>query len=230
VPSAESFQTFTLDNYAYTLSNNASVRALRNSFTLGIGSATAVMFVMSIVAWVTVRTKVSGRWLIDNLAFLPLTVPGVVMGVALLFVYLRFPLPIYGTIWLLAIAYFTRYMPYGMRYAATSMYQISGELEESAQTSGASWWQTFRRINLPLLMPGLLAGWIYIVLVSVRELSSSILLYSPGNEVLSILIWEQWENGQFTELAALGVVMVVGLVLLVTVAQRLGARVGVREE
>jgi iron(III) transport system permease protein len=137
--------------------------------------------------------------------------------------------PIYGTLWILFIAYFTRYMPYGMRYATTSMYQISGELEESAKVSGASWWQSFRRIMLPLLVPGLVAGWIYIVTVSVRELSSSILLYSPGNEVLSILIFEQWTNGQTNELAALGVIMVLSLVVLVFVASRLGARIGVKE-
>lgn len=229
VPSLETLSNMTWDNYRYTLTNDSALRALRNSFTLGIGSATAVMFIMSIASWLVVRTKLPGRWAVDNLSFLPLTVPGLVMGVSLLFVYLRFPIPIYGTIWILFIAYFTRYMPYGMRYASTSMYQISGELEESAQTSGASWWQTFRRINLPLLMPGLVAGWIYIVMVSVRELSSSILLYSPGNEVLSILIFEQYENGQFTELAALGVVMVVALMALVFTAHKLGAKVGVRE-
>jgi iron(III) transport system permease protein len=116
-----------------------------------------------------------------------------------------------------------------MRYASSSMYQISGELEECAQTCGASWWQAFRRILLPLLTPGLLAGWVYIVTVSIRELSSSILLYSPGNEVLAIRIWEQYQNGQFTELSALGVVMVVALVALVAVAFKLGAKIGVRE-
>ncbi|MPZ88335.1 MAG: ABC transporter permease subunit [Nitriliruptorales bacterium] len=228
VPSMASLQSFTLENYAYTLTNSQALRASRNSLMLGIGTATVVMFLMAIASWLVVRTKTPGRWMIDNLSFLPLTIPGLVMGVALLFVYLRFPIPVYGTIWILFIAYFTRYMPYGMRYASTSMYQISGELEESAQTSGATWWQTFRRVNLPLLMPGLLAGWIYIVMVSVRELSSSILLYSPGNEVLSILIWEQWENGQFTELASLGVLMVLALVALVVIAQRLGAKVGVQ--
>jgi iron(III) transport system permease protein len=108
------------------------------------------------------------------------------------------------------------------------MYQISSELEECAETSGASWWQAFRRVLLPLLMPGLVAGWIYIITVSVRELSSSILLYSPGNEVFSIVIWEQWNNGQYTELASLGIVMVAALVLLVTVAHKLGAKVGIR--
>ncbi|MGH3662138.1 MAG: ABC transporter permease [Micromonosporaceae bacterium] len=229
VPTMDSMKTFTLDNYKYTLTNDQALGAAQNSFVLGIGSATAVMFLMAIVSWLVVRTKLPGRWMIDNLAFLPLAIPGLVLGVALLFVYLRFPLPIYGTMWILFIAYFTRYMPYGMRYASTSMYQISNELEESAQTSGATWWATFRRVNLPLLMPGLVAGWIYIVMVSVRELSSSILLYSPGNEVLSILIWEQWENGQFTELASLGVLMVLALIILVAVAHRLGARVGVKE-
>jgi iron(III) transport system permease protein len=229
VPSVESLSNMTLDNYVATFTRPQSITAFRNSLVLGIGSATAVMFFMAIASWLVVRTKLRGRWLVDNLSFTPLVIPGLVMGVALLFVYLRFPIPIYGTLWILFIAYMTRYMPYGMRYSSTSMYQISGELEESAQTSGASWWQTFRRVNLPLLMPGLIAGWIYIVLVSFRELSSSILLYSPGNEVLSILIWERWENGQFTQLAALGIVMVVTLVLLVVVASRLGARIGVKE-
>jgi iron(III) transport system permease protein len=229
VPTMETLQNVTLDNYAYTLSNDQALGAAKNSFLLGIGSATGVMFVMAIVSWLVVRTNIPGRWIVDNLSFLPLAIPGLVLGVALLFVYLRFPIPVYGTIWILFIAYFTRYMPYGMRYAATSMHQISGELEESAQTSGATWWQTFRRVNLPLLMPGLVAGWIYILMVSVRELSSSILLYSPGNEVLSILIWEQWENGQLTELAALGVLMVISLVVLVAIAHRLGAKVGVKE-
>ncbi len=229
VPSLETISNSTLENFRYTFTRDQSLRALRNSFMLGIGSATAVMFVTAIASWLVVRTKARGRWLVDNLATLPLVIPGLVMGVALLFTYLRLPIPIFGTIWILFVAYFTRYMPYGMRYASTSMYQIGGELEESAQVCGASWWKTFRRVNLPLLVPGLVAGWIYIVMVSVRELSSSILLYSPGNEVLSVVIWEQWENGQFTELAALGVVMVVGLVILVAVAKKLGAQIGVKE-
>jgi ABC-type Fe3+ transport system permease subunit len=82
------------------------------------------------------------------------------------------------------IAYSTRYLPYGMRYASSAMSQTSGELEESAHVCGASWWQTFRRVLLPLASSGILAGWVYILVVSFRELSSSILLYSPGKEVL----------------------------------------------
>ncbi|MBX6320167.1 iron ABC transporter permease, partial [Pigmentiphaga sp.] len=136
---------------------------------------------------------------------------------------------IYGTLWIMLVVYVTRFMPYGMRYNSTSMLQIHKELEESAQMSGADWFTTFRRILLPLLKPGLLAGWIYVFIVSIRELSASILLYSPGNEVVSIVIWELWENGQFVELSALGVVFILALLALVMLAQYMGRRFGVKE-
>ncbi len=229
-PSIEAFKSLTLENYHELMGLSQATTALKNSLILGLGSATLVMAFMSVAAWIVVRSRVPGRSLIDQLAFIPLVIPGLVLGLALSFVYLRSPIPIYGTIFILLIAYCTRYMPYGMRYSVTSMYQISSELEESAQVSGASWWQTFRRVLLPLLSPGLLAGWIYILVVSFRELSSSILLYSPGTEVLSILIFEQFENGQFTVLAALGVVMVLTLVVLVSLAYKLGAKVGLKHE
>ena len=229
-PSRAAVKSMSLENYGELFHLSKATTALRNSVVLGVGTATLVMAGMAIAAWIVVRSKVPGRQLVDQLAFVPLVVPGLVLGLALSFVYLRSPVPIYGTLVILLIAYCTRYMPYGMRYAVTSMQQISAELEESAQVSGASWWQTFRRILLPLLAPGLLAGWIYILVVSFRELSSSILLYSPGNEVLSILIFEQYENGQFTVLSALGVVMVLTLVVLVTVAYKLGAKVGLKQE
>ncbi len=229
-PSLDALRSFTLDNYVELAQTSQALTALRNSLILGLGSATLVMALMAIAAWLVVRSKTPGRQLVDQLAFVPLVIPGLVLGLALSFVYLRSPIPIYGTLFILLIAYVTRYMPYGMRYAVTSMHQISAELEESAQVSGASWWQTFRRVLLPLLSPGLLAGWVYILVVSFRELSSSILLYSPGNEVLSILIFEQFENGQFTVLAALGVVMVLTLVVLVSIAYKLGAKVGLRQD
>lgn len=229
-PSWAVFKTMTLENYVAVFHMDSSLRALRNSLVLGVGSATIVMVLTAVAAWIVVRSKVRARSVVDQLAFTPLVIPGLVLGVALSFVYLRFPIPVYGTLFILLISYCTRYMPYGMRYASTSMQQISSELEESAQVCAASWWQAFRRVVLPLLTPGLLGGWIYIMVVSFRELSSSILLYSPGNEVLSILIWEQFENGQFTELAALGVVMVLTLVVLVIMAYKLGAKVGLRSK
>jgi iron(III) transport system permease protein len=226
-PSLEALRTMSLDNYRRVLHMPLAITALRNSVLLGIGAASAVMFLTAVASWVVVRTRTPGRRLLDVLAFTPLVIPGLVLGIALLFVYLRTSVPIYGTLWILLIAYATRYLPYGMRYATAAMGQTSGELEESAQICGASWWQTFRRVLLPLASSGILAGWVYILVVSFRELSSSILLYSPGKEVLSILIWEQFENGQFTTLAAIGFCMVLILVALVLVAYRFGARFGV---
>ena len=220
----------TWSNYSYTWHDPLVRHGFKNSLILGLASATVVMLLTAVASWIVVRTRMRGRSLIDNLAFMPLVVPGLVLGVAILSIYLRTPwLPVYGTLWILFIAYLTRYMPYGMRYSSTSMFQIGRELEESAMMSGAGWFQVFRRIVLPLLVPGFVAGWIYIVVVSVRELGSSVLLYSPGREVLSIAIWEMWRNGQFPELCALGVLMVGGLVVLVGIAYRLGAKIGVRE-
>jgi iron(III) transport system permease protein len=228
-PSLDVFATMGLQNYAAVLELSQATTALKNSLFLGLTTATAVMAVMAVAAWIAVRSTIPGRSIIEQLSFVPLIIPGIVLGLSISFVYLRSPIPIYGTIFILLIAYCTKYMPYGMRYAATSMQQISSELEESAMVSGASWWQTMRRVLLPLLSPGLLAGWVYILVVSFRELSSSILLYSPGNEVLSILIFEQFENGQFTVLAALGVIMVCTLVVLVSIAYKLGAKVGLQQ-
>ena len=108
------------------------------------------------------------------------------------------------------------------------MFQVGRELEESAAMSGAGWWQTFQRIVLPLIFPGLLAGWIYVMIVSVRQLSSSILLYAPGTEVLSVLMWQLYTDGYTTTLAAVGVSTVTVLTLLAAVAHRIGSRVGVR--
>ncbi|MEU3984394.1 iron ABC transporter permease [Streptomyces sp. NPDC026672] len=229
-PTRKTFSQMTFANYRAVWNQPLAFTALKNSLIVGIGAATAVMILTSIVSWVVLRTRAPGRRLLDMLAFTPIVIPGLVLGLALSFVYLRTPLPIYGTLLILLISYCTRYLPYGMRYASSAMAQMSPELEESAAVNGASWFQTFRRVLLPLMSGGILAGWVYILVVSFRELSSTILLYSPGKEVLSVLIWEQFENGQFTTLAALGVCMVVLLFLLVSIAYRFGARFGLQND
>jgi len=229
VPSMEALSRLTLEPYRTIISYPNIMRSVWNSLFLAIASATLIMLVTSVICWIVVKTRLPGRWLLDNIASLPMVFPGIVLGLAIMILYLTLPLGIYGTIWIMLIAYVTRFMPYGLRYNTTSMLQIHKELEESAAMSGASWTTTFWRIVLPLLKPGLVAGWIYIVIVSIRELSSSILLYSPGTEVLSVVIWELWENGQYVELSALGVMFILGLFVLVLAAQWLGRRFGIRE-
>src|SRR3954463_55467 len=229
VPSAEALSRLTLEPYRTILGYPSLMRSVWNSLFLAVTTATLVMLVTAVICWIVVKTKLRGRWLLDNFASLPMVFPGIVLGLAIMILYLYLPIGVYGTIWIMLIAYVTRFMPYGLRYNTTSMLQIHKELEESAAMSGASWTTAFRRIILPLLKPGLVAGWIYIVIVSIRELSSSILLYSPDTEVLSILIWELWENGQYVELSALGVMFIVGLLFLVLVAQLIGRRFGIKE-
>jgi len=218
-----------LGNYSELFTTRGITQSIKNSVILALTSATAVMLFTAVISWLVLKSKFRGRRLLDLLASFPLAMPGLVLGVALIFIYLRSPLPIYGTLAILFIAYVTRYLPYGMRYSGSSLAQVGIELEESARMSGATWRDTFRRIVLPLMAPGLVAGWIYVVVVSVRELSSSILLYSQNTRVMSVTIWELWQNGQTGVLAALGVCMVVVLMALVGVAYKLGAKIGVRE-
>ena len=227
VPSLAALATVSLSAYRAVLDYPQFAGAVWNSVLLSVGSATIIMLASAVIAWIVIRTKIPGRWILDNLASLPLVFPGLVLGLSIMICYLYLDIGIYGTIWIMLIAYVTRFLPYGMRYNSTSMLQIHKELEESAAMSGASFGRTFRRVILPLLKPGLIAGWIYVVIVSVRELSSSILLYSPGTEVVSIMIWEYWQNGQYVELSALGVMLIASLLCLVLIERFATRRFGI---
>jgi iron(III) transport system permease protein len=229
VPSRELMEKMTFANYHYILNYPLALTAFKNSFYLSVGSATLVMLLTSIIAWITVKTKLPGRALLDNMTFIPIAMPGIVLGVSLIWVYLTLPIPIYGTIWVLLLAYITKFMPYGIRAASASMIQINKELEEASLAAGGTWFQTFRKVILPLLMPGFIAGWIYISIIALRELSTSILLYSYNSTVLSIMAFDLWEGGQYTYVCALGVLMVLLLVVMAFTARKLGAKVGIAE-
>jgi iron(III) transport system permease protein len=229
VPSWELAEKMTLNNYKYILNYPLAATAFKNSFYLSAGSATVVMLLTSVVAWVTVKTKLPGRALLDTMTFIPIAMPGIVLGVSLIWVYLTLPIPIYGTIWVLLLAYITKYIPYGIRAASASMIQINKELEEASLTAGGTWFQTFRKVILPLLMPGFTAGWIYISIIALRELSTSILLYSYNSTVLSIMAFDLWEGGQYTYVCALGVMMVALLIAMAFTARKFGARMGIAE-
>jgi len=229
VPSWELAEKMTWANYKYIINYPLAATALKNSFYLSVGSATIVMLLTSMIAWVTVKTKLPGRAFLDTLTFIPIAMPGIVLGVSLIWVYLTIPIPIYGTIWVLLLAYITKYIPYGIRAASASMIQINKELEEASLTAGGTWFQTFRKVILPLLMPGFVAGWIYISIIALRELSTSILLYSYNSTVLSIMAFDLWEGGQYTYVCALGVMMVLLLVAMAFTARKLGARIGIAE-
>jgi iron(III) transport system permease protein len=223
-PSAKAFSSLTLKNYGAAFSDNTIIWAILNSVTISAVAASGTVLVTFVAAWLVLRTNISKRWTLDQLATAPLVFPGLVMGVAILKMYLAVPLPIYGTIWIIALAFLARYLPYGMRFSYAGLLSIHRELEESSATCGGNWRQTIRKILVPLMIPALFAGWIYVFLITIRELSLALLLYSPGSQVVSVTIWELWENGRIGELAAFSLVITVGTVLLAVLFQRFAQR------
>ncbi|MEX1030298.1 MAG: iron ABC transporter permease [Paenibacillaceae bacterium] len=228
-PSLSALETLTLKNYDYVFSYPAIGRAFFNSFSLAILAATIVMIITAVTSWIIIKTRIRWRYMLDNLVSLPLVFPGIVFGLALMITYLNFNIGVYGTVWILLILYLTKFLPMGLRYNTTSMIQIHKELEESALMSGAQWLSMFRRITIPLLIPGFVTGWIYVAIMTTRELSGSVMLYSPGSEVVSVVIWEMWDNGQFTQLSALGVIFMLSLLLIVIVLQIISRKLGIKQ-
>lgn len=203
--SVNAFKLLTLDNFRTVLNSSHYLELFWNSMVVAAGSATAAMLITVIAAWLAVRRKPGGI-LADNLATFPLTFPGLVLGVAVLQLFLQIPLPLYGTIWVLIWAFTINYLPYGIRYAYSGMLQIHSELEEAASISGASTPMVLRRIVGPLLAPALIAGWLFIFLLATRALSLPILLSGPDSKTMAVAMFDLWTNGQGTELAALGLV------------------------
>ena len=218
----------TLANYAYVLSYPLTLRAFLNSSFLGVTAATATVFLIAIIAWLVIKTRVPGRQYLDHLAFAPIAIPAAVMGVAFLWFYLSVPLPIYGTIWILFLLYVTRYMPVVMRILSAAMVQIGNDLHEASEISGASWWRGFRTVTLPLLRPGLVAAWIWVLIHAFRELSGSIFVYASGTEPIGVAAYNLWENGSYVVLAAFGMLVFLTLIVLSVIAQTVGSRFGIR--
>lgn len=227
-PSLAALRHFTLTNYEGVWNYPLIKHALINSVITSVSAGALTTALTAIVAYITLKSRIRGIWLLDLLASLPIAVPSILMGIGILFWYLVAPLPIhlYGTLALLVIGFVTIGIPYGMRYMNAGMIQIKDELEEAATASGASWLATFRRIYVPLLMPSILAAFLTTMIVAFREISAAIFLYSQGSEVVSIAIFDLWSNGQYPAIAALGTIMVGVLIVLVTIVQRLGGRIG----
>ncbi|WP_025778202.1 ABC transporter permease [Brevibacterium sp. VCM10] len=229
-PSWDTLFSLSIDNYVQLSKVRGIGPAILNTVVIALVSATATMILTTFAAWFVVRSTLFGRRILEFLTLVPLVVPGLVLGLGMMAVYLRSPLPIYGTVVILMIAYITRFMTYGMRYASSAMTQIGNELEEAALVNRAGWLTSFRRILVPLAAPGILSGWIFVFLVSFRELASTVLLAGPNSEVLSVILFRQYGEGTFGVVAALSIVMVAILSLIVGLAYWIGSRFGTRIE
>jgi iron(III) transport system permease protein len=217
------WRNLTLANYKFILFDyNVTQRAIVNSLMLATLAATIAVFLGGVLGWIDLRTRVPGRRILDYAALIPLALPGTVVAVALIQFWLVMPIALYGTLAILLLAYVARYIPLGVRAANASLRQIDPTLEESAQILGASWATIMREITLPLIRPGLFAGWLLVFVPVIQELSASILLFSSSSITLAVAVYNLYETGYFEPVAALAIVNI----LIIGVAIWLATMVG----
>jgi iron(III) transport system permease protein len=230
-PTIEALQEVTLVNYRTLLADwSFTLRPLWNSTLLGVGSASVVMLLVSAISYFVNKSRLRSRKILDFLGFAPIALPSVVLGTAFLWFYFLVPLPVIGTLSIIGLAYITRYLPYALRFVSTSMVQIHTELEEAAVVSGGTWWKNLYRIYLPLLRPGLMAGWFWVMVHAYRELTIALMLARSKNRTAAVIIYDLWSNGSFPQLSAFGVLIFGLLIVLVSVGQAISKRFGVQEQ
>ncbi|MGN6715768.1 MAG: ABC transporter permease, partial [Candidatus Binatia bacterium] len=226
-PSAESLRRATLDGYLNIWQDGSVVRAVANTLVLALVTSLATILLALLVSWFVVRQRQTGASMANYLttvSFLPQCVPSIVIGLALIFVYVRFPLPIYGTLWIIALAMTTRYLAFSSRATTASLIQVHGELEEASQMAGAPWSRTLRQITMPLLAPAMINVFLWVAVHAMQELSMALMLYTPDTVVISTMIWSMWQNGRTADAAVLGVVLILLSALLLLGAQAVASR------
>jgi iron(III) transport system permease protein len=229
-PSAAAFASMSFDNYRTLLHNTKTIAPMINSAILGPATATAVVLLVALISYFVQKTRLRGRRLLDLLGFAPIAIPSVVLGATFFWFYLIVPLPILGTLLIIGLAYLTKYMPVALRFVSASMMQIHGELDEAAQVAGVSWARNFVKITLPLLKPGLLAAWFWVMVHAYRELTVALMLARSQNRTAAVVIFDLWEEGSFLLLGAFAVLMFVVLIALSAAAHSISRRFGVQEQ
>ena len=212
---------FTLDNYRTALGLGPIRIALFNSLSLGFGVATVGVPLMAVLVWIIYRSRIRGAGAIEYLVMFPQAVPRLVFGLALLWAWLNIPIPIYGTLWLLALAYLTVMLPLGVRTLAGVVLQIDKSLEECARVCGAGWVYQMRTITLPLLRPGVLAAWLLIFMACVRELGTSVFLMGPNAKVIAPSIVAAFASSGTELTAAMALIQTATVVLALVILFRL---------
>lgn len=204
--------------YEYPITYNA----VTNSLILATLGALIAMTLAGIVSWYSIRTKVTGSNFLDTVGTIPIAVPGLVMGLAYIFLGLRFFTFIYGTIILMGMAYISRFIPYGLRSVGGALRQLNTDLEEASRIAGAGPLRSYKDITLPLIKPSFVSGYVILFVIFVRELSVSILIYGPGSEVFSVAIFDLWADGNLPELAVLTVIKLAFVVIAIIVLSQVG--------
>jgi iron(III) transport system permease protein len=222
---------WTFDNWRATLSDPVLTRSLWNTLAIGLGSGLTGVLFYAAIAYAIVKTRYRARSLLDFLSWLPWSIPGILLGIALLWTFLQTKifLPIYGTIYLLMIAMVIKSMPFGTQMIKSILLQLGNDLEEASKVCGGTWLDTFRRVILPLTMPALITVGLVGFISAARDISTVVLLGSGRSRTLSLLMLDFAAGAEF-EKATVVAVIIVGLVVgAALVARALGGQVGVRE-
>lgn len=225
-PSARAFSMMSWENYQNVFQTDRMGRMLWNTLLMTTAVATAVVFVSFLISVIVVRSKFWGRKVLDQLAFLPHAIPGMVMGLALLWIFLQIDkvgIGLFGSLTSLVIAFTIGYISYGTRVMNAAVLQVHKDLEEAAKISGAPEWRVFWRIFLPLLQPAFVGVWIWTVLHVVRSAGKPLILTSGAeNEVLAVVIWNLWDQGYMESVGAIGTMLMIVLLIVTLAVRRFG--------
>jgi iron(III) transport system permease protein len=234
VPSRAALQYLTLANFATLINEPSIVTGTINTVILGVVTATGTMGLAYFVSWIVVRLKVKGGLILDGLAFVPHAIPTVSIALALIVLYLHPALrwiPIYGTLWIMTLALMTRYIAFATRTSNSAMTQVHKELEEAARTSGASRITTFIRITFPLLLPPFIGGWVWVFAHTIRSFSIPLMLATPGNDTIAVVMYHYWERkADFSLASTLGVAMLVAVGILTMLSRKFIAQGFTRDQ
>lgn len=222
VPSAKAFSMMSWKHWIEVINDPISLLSLKNSVFLGVAGATIGVTLSIFVAYAIVKIRSYASGILESLSFLSFSFPGIVIGVGFMWLFVQTPL--YSTIWALLIGYVATYLPYGVRPLTSAFIQVHSHLEESSHVCGAGAVTTMRRIVIPLLIPGIVSGWILMATMFVRELTLSVVLSRPGSEVLAVQIFRFAEDGLWGQLSALGIMMIIISTTLVLFATLVGGK------
>jgi iron(III) transport system permease protein len=208
---------FTTEHFYKAFTMNAATTALGNSLWLALWTATLGVVLMGLISWIIYRSRLPGSAVIEYIVMFPQSVPRLIFAFGMMWAWLIFPIPIYGTLWLLLIAYLTVFLPLGVRTISGVMLQIDKSLEECAQMCGAGWAYRIRTVTAPLLWPGLVAAWLLLFVASIRELGASILLMGPHSKVITPSIVESWFASSTELTAAMALIQTLVVAIAVSV-------------
>jgi iron(III) transport system permease protein len=209
-PYALKLQNLTLRNFNYVLFEYPQVwPSAQHSLLLALAGATCCVLLAIALAWYVIRLRGRFGGLVDYAMVLPLGIPGIALGVGILSLWILVPGGIYGTLWILLLAYVTAHIPVAMQFVGSALHRIHTDLEDASRVAGQSWAGTMRRVDIPLMRPALIGSWLLMYVVILREISLIILLYNPSTVVLSVGLMDVWSSGFYPELAVFSLLLLV---------------------